>query len=94
MWKRPKISSSVSPIVAGAALKGPADRMLASLGHEATAFGVARLYAGLIDTFVLDESDADLAPRIRELGMEPLVLPTVMRDDADRAALARSLLPS
>ena len=85
---------AVSPIVAGAALKGPADRMLASLGHEATAFGVARLYAGLIDTFVLDESDADLAPRIRELGMEPLVLPTVMRDDADRAALARSLLPS
>jgi len=85
---------AVSPIVAGAALKGPADRMLASLGHEATAFGVARLYAGLIDTFVLDESDADLAPPIRELGMEPLVLPTVMRDDADRAALARSLLPS
>ena len=85
---------AVSPIVAGAALKGPADRMLASLGHEATAFGVARLYAGLIDTFVLDESDADLAPRIREVGMEPLVLPTVMRDDADRAALARSLLPS
>ena len=85
---------AVSPIVAGATLKGPADRMLASLGHEATAFGVARLYAGLIDTFVLDESDADLAPRIRELGMEPLVLPTVMRDDADRAALARSLLPS
>jgi len=85
---------AVSPIVAGAALKGPADRMLASLGHEATAFGVARLYAGLIDTFVLDESDADLAPRIRELGMEPLMVPTVMRDDADRAALARSLLPS
>src|SRR5437660_3588847 len=85
---------AVSPIVAGAALKGPADRMLASLGHEATAFGVARLYAGLLDTFVLDESDADLAPPIRELGMEPLVLPTVMRDDADRAALARSLLPS
>jgi len=85
---------AVSPIVAGAALKGPADRMLASLGHEATAVGVARLYAGLIDTFVLDEADALLAPRIRELGMEPFVLPTVMRDDADRAALARALVPS
>jgi LPPG:FO 2-phospho-L-lactate transferase len=84
---------AVSPIVAGAALKGPADRMLASLGHEATALGVARLYAGLIETFVLDEADADVAPRIRELGMEPLVLPTVMRDDADRAGLARALLP-
>jgi LPPG:FO 2-phospho-L-lactate transferase len=84
---------AVSPIVAGFALKGPADRMLASLGHEATALGVARLYAGLIDTFVLDEADADLAPRIRELGMEALVLPTVMRNDSDRAALARALLP-
>lgn len=85
---------AVSPIVAGAALKGPADRMLASLGHEATALGVARLYAGLIDTFLLDEADADLAPRVRELGMEALVLPTVMHNDADRAALARALLPS
>ena len=85
---------AVSPIVAGVALKGPADRMLASLGHEATALGVARLYAGLIDTFVLDQADGDLAPRIRELGMEALVLPTVMRDDADRAALARALLLS
>ena len=84
---------AVSPIVAGAALKGPADRMLASLGHEATALGVARLYSGVIDTSVLDEADTDLAPRISELGMEPLVLPTVMRDDADRAALARALLP-
>ena len=85
---------AVSPIVAGTALKGPADRMLASLGHDASALGVARLYAGLIDTFVLDEADADLAQRIRELGMETLVLQTVMRDDADRAALARALLPS
>jgi len=85
---------AVSPIVAGVALKGPADRMLASLGHEATALGVARLYAGLIDTFVLDQADGDLAPGIRELGMEALVLPTVMRDDADRAALARALLLS
>jgi LPPG:FO 2-phospho-L-lactate transferase len=83
---------AVSPIVAGAALKGPADRMLASLGHEATALGVARLYAGLVDTFVLDEADEDLASRVEELGMAVRVLPTVMRDDADRAALASALL--
>lgn len=83
---------AVSPIVAGAALKGPADRMLESLGHEVSALGVARLYAGLIKTFVLDEADADLAPRVEELGMQALVLPTVMRDDADRAALAGSLI--
>ena len=84
---------AVSPIVAGAALKGPADRMLASLGYEATALGVARMYAGLIDSFVLDEADADLAPHVEELGMRAVVLPTVMRSDSDRAALARALLP-
>ena len=56
---------AVSPIVAGRALKGPADRMLASLGHESSALGVARLYAGLADRFVVDEADAALAPRDR-----------------------------
>ena len=84
---------AVSPIVGGAALKGPADRMLTSLGHDASALGVARLYAGLVNTFVLDEADADLGPRIEELGMQALVLPTVMREDADRATLATALLP-
>src|SRR5204863_4023308 len=83
---------AVSPIVAGAALKGPADRMLASLAHEATALGVARMYAGLIDTFVLDEADAALASQVEELRMRAVVLPTVMRSDADRATLARALL--
>ncbi len=84
---------AVSPIVAGRALKGPADRMLSSLGHDATALGVARLYAGLADHFVLDEADAALAPQVEALGMAADVLPTVMRDDRDRAALAASLLP-
>ncbi len=83
---------AVSPILGGRALKGPADRMLASLGHEASAVGVARLYAGLVDTFVLDETDAGLAPQIAALGMTPLVLPTVMAGDEDQAALARALL--
>ena len=86
---------AVSPIVAGRALKGPADRMLVSLGHEATAAGVARLYAGLVDRFVLDEADADLATAIRDdTGMTVEALPTVMRADADRAALAAALLAS
>lgn len=84
---------AVSPIVAGRALKGPADRMLASLGHEASALGVARLYAGLVDRFVIDEQDAELRPEIEALGMAVEVLPTVMRDDGDRAALAAALLP-
>jgi LPPG:FO 2-phospho-L-lactate transferase len=81
----------VSGIVAGQAIRGPADRMLATLGHEPTARGVASLYAGLIDRFVIDQADADLAPAIEALGMEVSVLPTVMRSNADRAQLARSI---
>jgi LPPG:FO 2-phospho-L-lactate transferase len=84
---------AVSPIVAGRALKGPADRMLASLGHEATALGVARIYAGVVDRLAIDEQDAELRPAIEALGMAVEVLPTVMRDDASRAALAAALLP-
>lgn len=84
---------AVSPIVAGRALKGPADRMLASLGHEASALGVARLYSGLVDRFVIDEQDAELRPEIEALGMAVEVLPTVMRDEDGRAALAAALLP-
>jgi LPPG:FO 2-phospho-L-lactate transferase len=82
----------VSGIVAGRAIRGPADRMLTTLGHEATARGVAALYAGLLDRFVIDEVDATLAPAIAELGMEPVVLPTVMRTDHDRARLARAIV--
>ena len=84
---------AVSPIVAGRALKGPADRMLASLGHESTALGVARLYDGVADRFVVDEADASLAARIgSETGMEVEVLPTVMRGDDDRRDLAAALI--
>jgi LPPG:FO 2-phospho-L-lactate transferase len=82
----------VSGIVSGKALRGPADRMLTSLGHESSALGVARLYAGLLDRFVIDEADAELAPSIEEIGMAVSVLPTVMHDDDDRARLARALL--
>jgi LPPG:FO 2-phospho-L-lactate transferase len=90
----PGRSLAVSPIVAGRALKGPADRMLASLGYEVSAVGVARLYEGLVDRYVLDEADADLAPQVEALGMEVVVAPTVMRTDADRASLARLLVES
>jgi len=85
-------SAAVSPIVAGRALRGPADRMLGSLGHEVSALGVARLYAGLVQRFVLDEADADLAPAIEALGMRAEVVPTIMRSDADRARLAEAII--
>lgn len=84
---------AVSPIIAGRALKGPADRMLASLGHEPTALGVARIYDGMADAFVVDEADAALAPVIQsETGLAVHVLPTVMRTDDDRRALAAALV--
>jgi LPPG:FO 2-phospho-L-lactate transferase len=84
---------AVSPIVAGRALKGPADRMLTSLGHESSALGVARYYDGVVDRFVVDEADASLAPQIAaETGMSVDVLPTVMRSDDDRRALAASVV--
>jgi LPPG:FO 2-phospho-L-lactate transferase len=82
----------VSGIVAGQALRGPADRMLVALGHESSAVGVARLYLGLLDRFVIDTADAVLAPDIDALGMAVSVLPTVMRSSADRAELARAIL--
>jgi LPPG:FO 2-phospho-L-lactate transferase len=84
--------AAVSGIVGGKALKGPADRMLASLGHEPTALGVARGYAGLIDVFVLDTVDATLAPGVEALGIQPMVTDTIMTDDDSRARLASAVL--
>jgi LPPG:FO 2-phospho-L-lactate transferase len=83
---------AVSPIVAGAAIKGPAAAMLASLGHDVSALGVARLYAGVADVFVLDESDAALLPAIQALGLRAVAVPTLMRDAGTRAALAAATL--
>jgi LPPG:FO 2-phospho-L-lactate transferase len=82
----------VSPIVGGQALKGPAAQMLASLGHEVSALGVARLYAGLLDVLCLDEQDRALAPAVRDLGMDVLVTGTVMGGPEDRERLAREVL--
>jgi LPPG:FO 2-phospho-L-lactate transferase len=80
--------AAVSPLVGGRALRGPADRMAASLGGEASATGIARLYAGLLDALLVDDLDAAEAPAIARLGIEPVVAPTVMGDDASRASLA------
>ena len=83
---------AVSPIVAGAALKGPADRLLAELGHEVSVVGVARLYAPLAATLVVDEADAALAPAVEAEGMRCVVTATVMTGTAEAAALAGAVL--
>jgi LPPG:FO 2-phospho-L-lactate transferase len=83
---------AVSPIVAGAALKGPADRMLVELGHEASVVGVARLYRDVAATLVIDTADAALAGAVVDAGMRCTVTDTVMRDREVAAALAARVL--
>lgn len=85
---------AVSPIIAGKALKGPADRMLAALGHEVSAVGVARLWAQLAATLVIDEADAELATSVEAQGMRCLVAPSVMSGPTEAANLAKVVLGS
>ena len=75
---------AVSPIVGGAALKGPADRMLVELGHEASVVGVARLYAPITGALVIDPVDADLADAVEREGMRAVVQPSIMADAGRR----------
>ena len=86
------VQVAVSPIVGGEALKGPAAHMLQSLGHEASAVGVASIYKTLLAGMVIDKVDAALAPRIKKMGIEVHVTDTIMKDDASRAALAEQVL--
>ncbi|MBA3472215.1 MAG: 2-phospho-L-lactate transferase [Rubrobacter sp.] len=86
----PKVA--VSPIIGGRALKGPADRMLRSLGHEVSAVGVARIYEGIVDGFVVDRLGGEEEAGISALGMRVLTTDAVMRDEPDRERLAREVL--
>ncbi len=83
---------AVSPLVGGAALKGPADRLMRELGLEASAAGVAAHYGELVATWVIDEVDAGLAGRIEAAGHEVRVTTTVMDDPARARALAEAVL--
>jgi LPPG:FO 2-phospho-L-lactate transferase len=83
---------AVSPIVGGQALKGPAAKMLAELGLEASPVSVAAHYADMLSGFVLDNVDASLRAQIESKGSLVLVTDTIMRTDADRARLAREAL--
>ena len=83
---------AVSPIIAGAALKGPADRLLAELGHESSVVGVAKLYASFCGTLVIDDADADLAAAVEAEGVRAVVAPTIMKGAEESAALAKVIL--
>jgi LPPG:FO 2-phospho-L-lactate transferase len=80
---------AISPIVGGRALKGPAARMLRSLGMKVSALGVAELYRGLVDVFVLDHADAKFVDLVEAFGMRAVVTNTIMSGLAEKKALAR-----
>ena len=83
---------AISPIIKGAALKGPADRMLLSLGSEVSAAGVARLYEDFTDVFVVDASDGDQVTRIQASGLRATSLDTIMSDHKAAERLAAEVL--
>ena len=82
----------VSPIVGGVPIKGPADRLMRSLGFEVSAFGVAKLYSDFLDAFVIDSVDAEEKSQIEQLSIDVTVAPTVMKNLEDKVALAKTTL--
>lgn len=84
--------TAISPIVNGAPIKGPADKLLSAKGIEVSARGVAALYSAFCRRFVLDEQDEDQSIDVEALGMEPLVLDTIMSNHEASERLARALL--
>ena len=83
---------AVSPIVAGAALRGPADRLLVELGGQASAPGVTRFLSAWVGTLVIDQADAEVAGEVEAAGVNCIVAPTVMRTPEMAADLARTVL--
>ena len=83
---------AISPIVAGSALKGPADRMLTELGHEASVVGVARIYAPVCSTLVIDQQDEALQNAVEREGMKCVITDTIMRTPEVTQELARKVL--
>ena len=83
---------AVSPIIGGAAVRGPAAKILSELGHEVSCVGVAGQYLGLCDLFVIDNLDAHLSPAIQRLGIKPAAASIMMNSDEDKVALAKAVL--
>jgi LPPG:FO 2-phospho-L-lactate transferase len=82
----------VSPIIGGKTIKGPADRMMASLGMTPSAAGVAEAYRDFLDVLVIDEEDRDLAPAVEATGVRAVVTQTIMRGPAEKRSLAEVVL--
>ena len=83
---------AVSPIVKGLAIKGPADRMMRSLGLEASAYGVAQIYKNFLYGFVIDKLDEDQKQRVESLGLKVVATNSLMKDLDDKERLAKACL--
>ncbi|HOI77905.1 MAG TPA: 2-phospho-L-lactate transferase [Methanofastidiosum sp.] len=90
---REKKVIGVSPLIQGRAIKGPLVELMNSLDYEVNSFGVAKYYEGLLDIFIIDTMESDLAERISgELGMEVFTTDTLMKTRKDRAKLSKFVL--
>lgn len=83
---------AVSPIIAGAAVKGPTAKIFSELGETVSALAVARRYGNLLHGLVLDETDRALAGDVSKLGIKASMAATLMRNAGDKEALARKVL--
>ncbi len=92
--EKKKATVAISPIVAGRTLKGPADRMMQSLGYESSAYGVASLYNDIVETMIIDRQDQHLRQKIEDLGMKCTVTDTVMQTRRKKAQLAETTVRS
>ncbi len=83
---------AISPIIGGAALKGPADRMLTTLGFESSCVGVATLYADVAATMIIDTADAARVAEVEATGVRAVVCDSIMSQPGVGATLARCSL--
>ena len=83
---------AISPIVGGAPVKGPADRLMAPLGIEVSCVGIARAYASFCDALVIDAVDAHLATEVEQTSVRAIVTDTMMRSPEIATELARRTL--
>jgi LPPG:FO 2-phospho-L-lactate transferase len=82
----------ISPIIGGAAVKGPADKMLKEIGLEPSAYTIAELYRDFLDILVIDKADINLKDKIEGIGIKVYVTNTLMKSVEDKVRIAREVL--
>jgi LPPG:FO 2-phospho-L-lactate transferase len=83
---------AISPIVSGAPIKGPADKLMSGLGVEVSAYGVAAYYKDFLDVFVMDSIDSAQKTKIEAMGLKVVVTNTIMKTLQDKVELAKVVL--